>query len=161
MDIPTISLQHFDNLLHNGIQQATRLIDVLKKEYQSLQHIDPTQLEILTQRKQQLLDELQAFAKSQDLLLKNMGYSANREGLENYLHNSGDQLRITQRWNDLQDLLKKCQKQNKINSAVITISKRQTTNALDLLYGLAAGTKTYGPTGESQSERQSNSLGKA
>jgi hypothetical protein len=55
----------------------------------------------------------------------------------------------------------RCHKQNEINSGVISLSKRQTTNTLDLLYGLSAGGKIYGPTGESLSTRNSNSLGKA
>jgi flagellar biosynthesis/type III secretory pathway chaperone len=154
-------LQRYDSLLEDGIQRATGLMNLLEEEYRSLQHIDPEHLESVTQTKKELLKELQIFAESQDLLLKNMGYTTDREGIEHYLLHLNDGNSLRHKWHTLQDLLKRCQKQNKINSSVITVSKRQTTNVLDLLYGLAADTKTYGPGGESRSGRQSNSLGKA
>ncbi|MGD8588182.1 MAG: flagellar protein FlgN [Chromatiales bacterium] len=161
MDKIAIQLRHFDGLLQDGIEQTTLLIELLKEEYRSLQHMDPTNLETITQQKKELLHNLQSIAKSQDTLLQNMGYSTDPEGMENYINNLDDESQLKCKWDNLQDLLAKCKKQNEINKGVITISRRQATNALDLLYGLSAGTKTYGPTGESQSDRQSNSLGKA
>lgn len=149
------------DLFHHGIQQTTRLLDVLKQEYQSLQHTDLQQIESITRQKQEILRDLDLFVEAQNSVLINMGYSTDRQGLECFLENLLSDTKHNQLWSDLQSLLMMCQKQNEINSGVIAISKRQTTNALDLLYGLSTASKTYGPTGESQSARDSNSLGKA
>jgi flagella synthesis protein FlgN len=156
-----ISAHDFNELLINAIKQASLLVDLLKEEYQSLQAIQPENLELLIRKKQLAIDALQIFSNQQDLLLENQGYSSDREGIESYLTNLSNEPQLKQKWSDLQILLEKCQQQNEINSRVIAIGTRQTANALDLLYGLAAGSKTYARTGESCSERQSNSLGKA
>ena len=156
------TLQHsFENLVQQGIQQVKQLLDVLEQEYLSLQHTDPERLENIIQQKDHLLKDVVAFAEKQNHLLIQMGYPADKGGIGKLLHDIYDDNEQSQLWNNFQELLNNCQKQNEINSGVISLSKRQTTNALDLLYGFSAGGKTYGPTGESLSSRSYNSLGKA
>ena len=161
MDQSSALLLHFGGLLNDGIVQAKELNELLDKEYQSLQQVDPEPLEHITLNKQQLLSELESLSKVQDQFLTQLGYSTDRKGIESCLDQLGDDSQLKQKWHALQSLLENCQKQNEINGRVIAVSRRQTTIALDLLYGLTTGSKTYGPTGESQTDRQSNSLGKA
>jgi len=161
MDKTFTSPEQIIDLFQVGIQHTTRLLDALKQEHQSLQHADPQHIELITRQKQEIIGELDLFAEAQNRMLIQLGYSTDRQGIESFLRNFCIDQRHSQIWNDLQSLLKKCQKQNEINSGIIALSKRQTNNALQLLYGLSAPSKTYGPTGESLSARNSNSLGKA
>ncbi len=112
-------------------------------------------------RKKSLVFNLEQTVAELNLLLEQMGYSRDRLGIENYIAELSESSQSKELWSHLKKLLAACQQQNEINSDVITLSRRQITNAIELLYGLTGGEKTYSPSGESQANRLSNSLGKA
>lgn len=161
MSTHTFSVQQLETFLNDGIKQTTLLFDLLVDEYQALQHTDPDKIEITTHNKSNLLRNLELLVNSNNSLLMQMGYSTDRRGIDSFLNDLSIKNDLRNLWNDLQALLKKCQQQNEVNNGIIILSKRQINNSLDLLYGLAAGSKTYGPTGESRPNRQPNTLGKA
>jgi flagellar biosynthesis/type III secretory pathway chaperone len=161
MDKHSLLSQNFQALLDDGIKKTTQLLNLLVQEYHLLQHSNPEQLEEIISEKDQLLKILKVFVDDQNNLLRHMGYSGDPAGIHQYFDDNVDDKQIRALWFELQQNIKSCQKQNEINSGLITLNQRQTTNTLDLLYGLAAGEKTYGPKGESRNTRPSNSFGKA
>jgi flagellar biosynthesis/type III secretory pathway chaperone len=149
------------NLLQIEIELTQNLSDLLTSEYTLLQGNDPEKLEQAIAKKKKLIAHLEQTVTKHNLQLEQMGYSRDREGFENYIEELTESCQIKELWSRLKEHLAACQQQNEINSGVIALSRRQVSHAIELLYGLTGGEKTYSPSGESQAHRLLNSLGKA
>ncbi|MET0091221.1 MAG: flagellar protein FlgN [Candidatus Thiodiazotropha sp.] len=151
----------FARILNQEIEQTQLLLTLLRREYELLS--TPTDAEmkaVLEQKKQQLLAVEQSVTQHNRLLSDN-GLSPNREGTEQLLRecNAGPQL--LEQWQTFSLLLSECQKQNEINGGALRLNQHQVGQALDILRGIAASEKTYGPEGQTRPNSTSNSLGKA
>lgn len=161
MSSPSIQPERFSNILLSELYQTRKLLDLLQQEYNLLLKHDPNQLEQLIERKKAHIRILEQTVAEHNLLLMEMGYPANQEGIEAYLNHQSSSNQLGELWSDLKQTLIDCQKQNEVNRGVITLCRRQTSSTLELIYGLSGREKAYGPTGESYATHQSNSLGKA
>lgn len=161
MDSESIHPQLFLNLLQTEINLTQDLCDVLTQEFTLLQSNDPDKLHQLIEKKNNLIINLEQTASKHNLQLEQMGYSGDRQGIERCIEELSETHQSKALWDSLKKLLAACQRQNEINSGVIALSRRQISNAIELLHGLTGGEKTYNPAGESQANRLSISLGKA
>jgi flagellar biosynthesis/type III secretory pathway chaperone len=159
-NLPT-STQRLLYLFQNEIEQTQQLYTLLKQEYQALQDNEPEQLEHLTSKKKQLLNKLDETIAAHHILLTTIGYPATPNGMEDCLHDLADSDSLKETWHETLNLVSECQKQNEINNQIIALSRRQISNALELLHGLIGKENTYGPSGDSHPHWQPNSLGKA
>lgn len=79
-----------------------------------------------------------------------IGSPGKREQLEAFIVNSRDP-QLQQRWQELRETLRECQRQNLLNQRILESSRAQVQRALDILRGAAPGgsnTEVYGGSGK-------------
>lgn len=147
-------------ILNHEVEQTRHLLELLQREYQLLQSSPGEALEELLSEKRLQLEAVEASVGEQQRFLRQQDLPWDRKGTLDYIE-ACDNPSLTETWQGLESLLRKCQKQNQINGGAVALNQRQTRQMLDILLGLAEGSKTYGPSGESRSVNSPNSLGKA
>jgi flagellar biosynthesis/type III secretory pathway chaperone len=148
--------------LFETISEDVRMLrDLLNKEFEILQQADPEPLHKITAEKQRLIEKIDKTLASQNAFLEQQGLPSNRQGIEAYLQRIARDAPIHQQWKALEQQFESSQKQNEINGALLTQSRRQIGNALDILQGFSRKQNTYGPSGESRSTQPSKLLGSA
>jgi flagella synthesis protein FlgN len=161
MNNPTEVSKVFVKIVENEIEQSQRLLDLLCTEYTLLQKDSPQALQKLTEEKKQQLKQVEAAVLDHNRFLKQLGFSADRQGTEAFIQQSGEDERVTDTWHRFTALLDACQKQNMINGGAVQLNQRHVTQTLDILKGISQQDKTYGRSGESKPASTSKSLGKA
>jgi len=147
-------------ILSHEVEQTQRLLELLLREYQLLQSSPGKALEELLDEKRLQLEAMETSVGEQQRFLRQQDLPCDRKGTLDYLEACGNP-HLTEIWQGLESLLRKCQKQNRINGGAVTLNQRQTKQMLEILLGLGEGNKTYGPSGESRPVNSPNSLGKA
>ena len=151
----------FSQLLRDESERTAQLLDLLRQEYQALQSSSPESLEQLTVQKQHTIKALDGCVAAHNRFLLQQELTPDRQGTAAFLACLPPASRISVQWIAFEATLEDCRKQNEINGSILAHSQRQIRYALDLLRGVTAGQKTYGPLGESRSNHLSNTLGKA
>jgi flagellar biosynthesis/type III secretory pathway chaperone len=137
------------NALLEGERSATvRLLDALREEHQALMRRDMTALDHAVNKKSQQVAELEILGRERDAALNATGHTAGREGIESWLSHQPNGA-AKKLWQELQNLLLRCQRQNLINGGIVETSRRYTQRALSLLQGQSAEPALYGPSGTS------------
>ncbi len=161
MDANTASQAAFIRILKLEIEQAQRLLDLLEQEYQLLQTAPGKPLEELLNEKREQLKIVETCVAEHHRFLQGLGLKSDRAGTLAFIEAGADNQLLNETWQQFETLLQACQKQNQINGGAVTLNQRQTKQMIDILFGINAGNKTYGRSGESRSINGSNSLGKA
>jgi flagellar biosynthesis/type III secretory pathway chaperone len=151
----------FRGILESEIEQAQRLLDLLRAENSLLQKGSPQALQELLVEKTQQLKLVESAVAAHNRFLEQQGMSVDRQGTENLIRQSGDGETLDRIWQRFSKLLEDCHKQNEINGGAIKLNQRHVTQAIDILRGLGQRDKTYGPSGETKPNSTSKSLGKA
>jgi len=141
-------MKSLEALLEDERGATARLLDALREEHQALVRRDMTALDHAVNKKSQQVAELEILGRDRDAALKAAGHAAGREGIESWLSRqpSGAARKL---WQELQNLLLRCQRQNLINGGIVETSRRFTQRALSLLQGQSAEPALYGPSGAS------------
>lgn len=142
-------MKSLDSLLEDERSAAARLLEILREEHQALARRDMAALEHTVRIKLQQIAELEALGRDRDDTLKADGLVAGREGIESWLRQQPSSRAENKLWEELQNLLIYCQRQNHINGGMVEISRRYAQRALSLLQGQPLEQETYGPTGAS------------
>lgn len=108
---------------------------------------DPEAIAAATQRKQELVAEINSLVQNIDRQLVNQGLAVGRAGLEAWLAAlpEGDALRGA--WQAIVDMGQRCKGLNETNGLQIGLLNRRTQDALRILLGGDAAGETYGPDG--------------
>ncbi|RDH85229.1 MAG: flagellar protein FlgN [endosymbiont of Seepiophila jonesi] len=158
---PTSLQGEFTALLQSEIDESRRLLDILLREHKLLQGASSAPLEQLTAEKQQQMAVLETAVVKHNRLLLHLDLQPNREGSEQLLQQLPEAGSARQLWEEFEQLIETCQKQNDVNGDILSLNQRQVSQAIDILRGVTTGQKTYGPSGESRPDNHSNSFGKA
>jgi flagellar biosynthesis/type III secretory pathway chaperone len=151
----------FLTILKREMEQARVLLELLQREFELLKSNPDKELENLLAQKSAQLKQVEKSVSAHHRFLQQQGLSSDRQGTERYLEQCPDNSTLTAAWQQQQELLQACSKQNEINGAAVASNQRQVNQALTLLLGMGDSQKTYGRSGESQPARPSKSLGKA
>jgi flagellar biosynthesis/type III secretory pathway chaperone len=161
MNNPSETSKVFIKIVEREIEQSQRLLDLLRSEYDLLQKGSAQALQGLTEEKKQQLKQVETAVLKHNRFLEQLGFSADRQGTEAFIRQSGEDERVVDAWHRFSSLLEACQKQNVINGGAVQLNQRHVTQTLDILKGISQREKTYGPSGESKPTSTSKSLGKA
>jgi flagella synthesis protein FlgN len=161
MDQPNDPNAEFSEILRIESEQTERLLELLRQEHQLLLQPPSSALEELTAVKQQQLEQLEQTVQRQTRLLARLGLSPDRQGAEAFIASLPAPSPLHTQWLNLEEMLEASRKQNEINGGIVALSRRQISNALDLLQSTRQGQKTYDRSGESRTSRPSNSFGTA
>lgn len=150
---------HADNdriaaLLQAMLEGARRMLNDLEAEYRLLQAPDAEALQEMAKSKLNHTKELQQVHQSWNRHLSQRGYKTDTAGIKAFLIQEAPAL--THLWPQIQQVLTIARKQNEINGAMVRLSQRQIANTLDILHGVTAQQKTYGPAGEAKANRQAS-----
>lgn len=155
--------QALHDLMRRERDGLERLRAVLGDEHVALTTRDTAQLEKLTAAKQALLEELEQLGRTRQGVLAQAGVTLDRSGFETLLSRfSGSEGReLTEAWQAIQEVLRACQEQNRINGLVLDASHRATQQALGILLGQSNDANTYDAQGAIRGTRTSRGFVKA
>ena len=144
-----------ETMLVRECDAGARLLDILCEEHRALTNRDIETLGRIVHEKKQQVIELESLARERDAILRELGFTVGREGIESWLHqrSNGAALGL---WKELQDLLLRGRQQNRINGGLVEINRRCTQRALGLLQGQPPEQEIYGPTGVSSAAVRSS-----
>ncbi len=148
-------------ILAQEIEQTQSLLTLLRREYELLSTPADAEMKALLEQKKLQLLQVEKSVSQHNRLLSDNGLSPNREGTEQLLKACEAAQQLQEQWQTFSSLLSECQKQNEINGGAVRLNQHQVGQALDILRGIAASEKTYGPGGQTRPNSTSNSLGKA
>ncbi len=151
----------FLGILGRELEQTRVLHELLQQEFQLLKSNPGKELEDLLAQKSAQLKQVEQCVSAHHRFLQQQGLPSDRQGTEHYIGQCPDNAGLSRAWQQQQELLQACSKQNEINGGAVALNQRQVNQALTLLLGLGDSQKTYGRSGESRPARPSKSLGKA
>lgn len=152
-----------EKLLTNGLQLSQTLFQRLQEETDILRRKQPALfLDTITRQKQQLISELNLFAKQLGQVLETEKLPNNRNGIIAYLEkaaNAGlDTSQVLNQWGQINELAIQSQSLNDQNGATIDLLLRHTRQSLNILKGKPQAPQTYGPDGTTKSDLYSSTL---
>lgn len=148
-------------VLEQQIALAQSLLNIMRREYDTLRQSGPTELQEFTDNKNKLVAELELVNLSWQTLLKSANVEFTQDGIRKALDKADNDpaKNLSVLWDTLANTAKECQKQNAINGAVITLRSQVTDQALAILRGQSLAETTYDPSGKQQYGSGSNTGG--
>lgn len=143
----------FLSLLKQEISLLDELHDVLIKELVALKERNTDLITELSEEKTTMLDKLGMLDNQRQLYLENEKHHYEIHDEKTSFSNEVKLLNI-----EIQDYLKKCKQQNKINGGVIEISQLFNEKILDIFYGNTDKQTTYSAEGRNKSNVDQHSL---
>ena len=152
-----------EKLLISGLQLSRSLHLQLQEEMDILKRNQPAaSLDTITRQKQQLINELDLFAKQLGQVLETEQLPNNRTGINAYFDKAAKAgLNISEaaeKWEQITDLAAKSRELNDQNGASIDLLLRHTRQSLNILKGKPQTPHTYGPDGSTKSDLFSGTL---
>jgi flagellar biosynthesis/type III secretory pathway chaperone len=143
-------------LMEKEIDQAAALDMALRVEKDILSDKDFDGLEIVTAKKQTIVDALNALDAERQQLLHECGYGADRAGVEAFIdaQTGAHRQRLEELWRRLLDTVGACQQQNLVNGSIIGMSMRHCTQAMAVLCGQDPKDALYDPRGNASTNTQ-------
>lgn len=146
------------SLMEKEIDQAAALNSALQLEKDILSNKDFDGLEIVTAKKQALVDALNALDAERQQLLHESGYNSDSAGIEDFIHALPPpyRQRLEGLWRRLLDTVGSCKQQNLVNGSILGMSMRHCAQALAVLCGQDPRDAVYDPRGNAaaNSKRQ-------
>ncbi|MGM0679732.1 MAG: flagella synthesis protein FlgN [Pseudomonadota bacterium] len=146
-------------ILKDIAAHLSALQETLQAEYQALSDNDRQGIEQAARDKSRLTALLDDLEQERVTLLREAGLDLDRSGVMAYLgrqqNNSADPLAGV--WQEIEQLSRECEQQNRINGIIIEQNRKRTETALNILQGQSGNTELYSSSGNavSASNRQS------
>ncbi len=146
-------------ILKDIAAHLTALQETLQAEYQALSDNDRPGIEQAARDKSRLTASLDDLEQERATLLREAGLDLDRSGVMAYLgrqqNNSTDP--VARIWQDIEQLSRDCEQQNRINGIIIEHNRKRTETALNILQGQTGNAELYSASGStvSASNRQS------
>lgn len=132
-------------------QQLTRLYRVLENEHLALRDNDLSVLEAASNEKHQLSAHIDTLEKHRSQLIVQAGFTADATGMAALVGTLEQQYgpvpQLVQRWQALQRLIRKCDRQNRINGLLLERSRHRVAAIVALLQGGGQDNEIYDPHG--------------
>lgn len=152
----SLAYEKLVSLMEREIDQASALNTALQLEKDILSNKDFDGLEIVTSKKQALIDALNALDAERQQLLHESGYGADSAGVEDFIHTlqGARRQRLEGLWRRLLDTVAACKQQNLVNGSIIGMSMRHCAQALAVLCGQDPRDAVYDPRGNAAANTQ-------
>lgn len=161
----TNSTQAFKDLLLVAIGNLKELLQVVEQEYQLLQTgaSNPEELETLTEKKNQLLQQIEVDVDERKEFLKTQDLNPDMDGLESFFSSlpDGNAAALRKGWNQLISLLEKIHQQNNINGRLINRALQHFDVLLNAMQETQGKVRVYHPSGGAGDLNIPRNLGKA
>lgn len=129
-----------------------QLISVLRNEHESLNSKDIAGLEQCTQRKHEILSELEQLEAIRTEADSQQHHGGNSESIPgNHLDEIKDRIK---------NLLEECRHLNETNGAIVDISKQFNQRLLEVILGKPSAADTYNATGKNDSRLPTQTVAK-
>ena len=114
------------SLIEKEVDQASALNTALQLEKDILSNKDFDGLEVVTAKKQSVVDTLNALDAERQQLLHECGYSTDSAGVQAFIHAQSGvrKQQLESLWQRLLDTVDACQQQNLVNGSIIGMSMR-------------------------------------
>ncbi len=122
----------FAQILQSELDQLLLLEAVLGQEHEGLKLRDADAIAKNTKQKQDLISAIEALGRERQGLLQGAGLGNDQEATLAFI-DAEPQLRS--KWDELEAVLLRCQKQNQINGMLLEKGKQQTQQILGILLG--------------------------
>ncbi|GJM04482.1 MAG: hypothetical protein DHS20C09_04730 [marine bacterium B5-7] len=148
-------------------ETQVRFLSLLKQETSLLDELHAALLNELVALKERNIDLINELSEAKTLMLDQLGMLDNQRQL--YLENENHHYEIHDEEtsfsnevkllnSEIQDFLKKCKQQNKINGGIIEIGQLFNEKILDIIYGNTNKQTTYSAEGRNKSNIGQHSL---
>lgn len=146
-------------ILNDIAAHLSALQETLQAEYQALSDNDRQGIELAARDKSRLTALLDDLEQERVTLLREAGLDLDRSGVMAYLerHQNSSSDPVTRLWQEIEQLSRDCEQQNRINGIIIEHNRKRTETALNILHGQSGNTELYSSSGNtvSSSNRQS------
>lgn len=157
--------QHHDALQTLMLEQqltTAALNTCLEQEREALTTMDGTQLEMLAQEKNSLLQTLEQQSKQRISHAQTAGFGDQPEEIHAYITWADQKGILISAWQEQLKNLQACQHQNRVNGGAIELSRQQLGAILGVLRGEEkTGNPTYEANGKAASKLGNRNLGSA
>ncbi len=152
----TAPYQSFLQLLQQEQAAVQQLLATLQQEHQALGARDVDAIDQAVAAKEQQLAQLGQLAQQRNQLLEQAGVSADKEGFSQFIA-SEPSGKLKQRWDELETLLRECQRQNQINGSLLETGRQVSQELLSILTGQDFGkNELYNQRGRTSSAMGQN-----
>lgn len=146
-------------ILKDIAAHLTALQETLQTEYRALSDNDRQGIEQAARDKSRLTALLDDLEQERVSLLREAGLDLDRSGVMAYLsrHQQREANPVATLWQEIEQLSRECEQQNRINGIIIEHNRKRTETALNILQGQTGTTELYSSSGNtvSSSSRQS------
>lgn len=122
----------FVETLQNELAHMSRLEAVLKVEKTALEQRNVDLLKKNTQEKQSLISSIESLSQERSNLLQAAGVAPDKASVLAFIQ---AQPALKAKWDELEAVLERCQKQNQVNGMILEKGKQQTQELLNILLG--------------------------
>ena len=146
-------------ILEDILAHLNALQETLQAEYQALSDNDRQGIEQAARDKSRLTAMLDDLEQERVALLREAGLDLDRSGVMAYLgrHQNSSPDPVARTWQEIEQLSRECEQQNRLNGIIIEHNRKRTETALNILQGQSGNTELYSSSGNavSSSSRQS------
>lgn len=152
----TSTLQH---LLDEEAAALRAFLDLLEREQDVLIRGDAERLLPLAAEKNACFSQLAGLSARRNEALAQLGYSADRPGMEAWLASRRDLAAAHHRWQELLERLARARDLNRTNGTLIATRLQHNQQALQALLCAANQASLYGPDGQARPSGSGRHLG--
>jgi len=150
-------------LLQNLEGISKQFNEVLSSEKEALEAPDSEKLLALSSIKKELAQRLEKSTKTTHVFLNNINIHKGLYGLNSFIKGlkpSDVQRKISQLWQNVQNLSDDNKRLNDLNGSIIELNKRYTQRSLDVLRGQvgSSASATYGADGQAMKSKLSRNI---
>ncbi|AFJ02601.1 Flagellar biosynthesis protein FlgN [Methylophaga frappieri] len=142
--------QQMQSTLKSESQIANEFANLLQVERQALMDRDETKLNHCLKQKQPLVRQLEALGRQRELILKQAGFPADRQGMAAFIANQlpAQAETLQKMLASLKQTAQACQQNNQINGGIVSVNRQYLQRAMSILRGRDPEASAYGPGGE-------------
>ncbi len=152
--------QSLQDILVQEAQCSERLLTCLQAERRALSQRDMDALQQTTEEKLQLSQQLEQLEQQRENLVARLGFSNNRDSLEQCFNSLPQRDSLKQSWQQVLDNIEACRDGNLTNGGILEVGRQHVEQALSILRGQSGGPALYSPSGNTEADLGRRELGK-
>ncbi|NOY66150.1 MAG: flagellar protein FlgN [Gammaproteobacteria bacterium] len=136
-----------NKILTEELKETLLLNDLLKEENNLLPN-ESDQLVKLSETKNNIVGNLNAYNDKCNVLIKSCGFDQGHDGIEACINWCDNKNALQRKWEQFLSLITSCQSMNQLNGSIVDNGLRAVRQALSLLYGQTNKQQTYNASGQ-------------
>lgn len=152
--------QSLQKVLAEQAQCSERLLACLQAERRALSQRDMDALQQTTQDKLQCTQQLEQLERQREILIAELGFSADSDGLKQCLNSLPHPDRVKRLWQQVLTNIEACREGNLANGGILEAGRQHVEQALCILRGQSGTPALYSPNGNTATDLGQRELGK-